>query len=193
MTDLDSIEIFRNNKTELKETSKDNHDGSDIYMTQSSLSVVNFDAVKDEYIRDLGVPEAPASNDALYLSDDGEYYFIEFKNGYIDTNKRFEIRLKIFDSLLLFTDIAGKSVSFTRKNMNYILVYNEGRNVPEEINGGVQVSLSREKISRYFIENRARKKYIRFNLERFEKLYFKGVYTYNQEYFETEFVSKYSS
>ena len=35
MTDLDSIEIFRNNITELKETSKDNHDGNDVFMTRS--------------------------------------------------------------------------------------------------------------------------------------------------------------
>ena len=193
MTDLNEIDIFRHNKATLKETSKDIHNGSDIFMTMSTLSVVNFDTVKEDYIRDLGVPETPASNDALYLSDDGEYYFIEFKNGYIDRNKIYEIRLKIFDSLLIFTDIISKSISFTRKNMNYVLVYNEERNVSEEINRGIQASPSREKISRHYIENKAGKKYIRFNLERFEQLYFKGVYTYNQECFENKFVSKYSS
>ena len=94
MTSFDDIEIFTNNKTTLKETSKDNHDGNDIYMTESTLNVVNFDEVKLEYVRGLGVPETPASIDALFLDNFGEYYFIEFKNGYIDRKKIFEIRLK---------------------------------------------------------------------------------------------------
>jgi hypothetical protein len=37
----------------LKETSKDNHGDVDIFMTESRLQVINFDAVKDEYGKDL--------------------------------------------------------------------------------------------------------------------------------------------
>jgi hypothetical protein len=190
--ELDKFEIFLNNKAQLKDTSKYNHDGIDDYMTHSTLAVVNFDNVKKTYVKDLVVSEIPASNDALFMNNEGEYYFIEFKNGYIDKHKEYAIRLKIFDSLLLFTDIIGKGVGFTRKNMNYILVYNERKNLSDEKEEGMQISPSREKISRYFIEHKAKKNYIRFNLERFEKLYFKCVYTYTQEIFETKFVSKYS-
>jgi len=175
-------------------TSKDNHDGTDTFMTESALNVVNFDAVKDAYIRELRVSETPASNDALYMDNFGEYYFIEFKNGYIDKKKIYEIRLKIFDSLLMFTDIIGRGVSFTRNKMNYILVYNEGKNpLPDGMQGGMQVSPSREAIARNIIEQKAKKTYKRFNLERFEKLYFKNVYTYTEETFESEFISKFSS
>ena len=162
-------------------------------MTQSTLGVVNFDAVKNEYVKGLAVSEVPASNDALFISDDGEYYFIEFKFGYIDKQKVYAIWLKIFESLLLFTDIIGVGVSFTRNNMNYILVYNEGNNPTKDINGGMQVSPSREKIQRYFREVKANTKFIRFNLERFEKLYFKSVYTYNKKQFEDEFLKKHSA
>jgi len=192
MTSLNNIEIFTNNKATLKETSKSNHNGSATYMTESILNVVNFDAVKLEYVRDLSVFETPASNDALFFDNFDNCYFIEFKSGYIDRKKTFEIRLKIFDSLLIFTDIVGSGVSFTRNKMSYILVYNEGKNpLPEGMACGMQVSLSRESIAKYIIERRAKKKYIRFNLERFEGLYFKDVYTYTEDDFESEFVSKY--
>jgi hypothetical protein len=141
MTDLDSIEIFCKYKTTLRETSKDNHDGYDIFMTESTLSVVNFDNVKNEYVKKLKSSETPASNDALYMDNNGEYYFIEFKNGYIDKEEIFKIRLKIFDSLLIFTDIIGRGVSFTRSHMSYIMVYNEGKKpLPDGLTNRMQVS-----------------------------------------------------
>ena len=157
MSDLYDFEIFKNNKTSLKETSKDNHDGTDIFMTESTLSVVNFDAVKNDYIKGLQVTETPASNDALYLDDFGEYYFIEFKNGVIDKAKIFAIRLKIFDSLLIFTDIIGRGVSYTRNNLSYILVYNEGKNLPDNVEGDIQVSPSREAIAKILLNVKQRK------------------------------------
>jgi hypothetical protein len=194
MFDMDNIKIFSDNRTTLKDASKDNHDGADIYMTESTLSVVNFDSVKSEYIKDMGLSETPKSSDALFSDERNNYYFIEFKNGRIDKAKIFEIRLKIFDSLLIFTDIIGKGIGFTRENMNYILVYNEDKNPLDENKGSdIQVSRSRDEIAKHFIEKKAKKKYIRFNLERFEKLYFKGVFTLTEGAFENEFVSKFSA
>ena len=192
MNKFSNIEIFAKNKTELKEASKDDHDGNITYMTHSTLNVVGFDAVKSEYVKNLSVSETPKSVDALFLGDNGECVFIEFKNGYVDTKKEFDVRLKIFDSLLIFTDIVSEGVSYTRKNVTFIFVYNEGRNpLPDGVHAEMQVSSSREAIARYFIEGKAKKKYIRFNLERFEKLYFKDVFTLNQELFEERFVSMY--
>ena len=71
-------------------------------MTESQLRVVNFDAVKDEYIKPLRESETPKSNDALMQKLNGSFVFIEFKYGRIDTNAAFSLRRKIFDSLLIF-------------------------------------------------------------------------------------------
>jgi hypothetical protein len=97
--------------------------------------------------------------------------------------------------LLIFTDIAGVGVRKTRDYMNYILVYNEGKNpLPDEFDSTIQISPSREHIAKYFINDRSKKAFgfIRFNLERFKKLYFKNVFTLTESEFETEFVSKFS-
>ena len=94
----------------------------------------------------------------------------------------------------MFTDIVGRDIGFTRKKMSCILVYNEGKNpLPEERDNGRQVSNSRESIAKYFIESKAKKKFIRFDMERFERLYFKDVYTYTKDAFESKFVLKFSS
>ena len=194
MINVDEIQIFNNNKATLKETSKDNHDGVDTFMTTSTLDAVDFDAVKDEYIKEMNLVEAPKSNDALFIGRNGEFYFIEFKNGVMKDKKIYDIRLKIFDSLLIFSDIVGEGISFTRKSLSYILVYNEKKNSSNgETNSNTQISHSRELIAKYFIESKAKKKYIRFNLERFEKLYFKNVFTYTEEEFENRFISSFSA
>jgi len=191
MIDIDSIKIFNDNKSTLRTTSKD--DSNEIFLTESILEVVNFDMVKKDYIRNFEIAEEPASVDALCSDGNGELYFIEFKNGYIDKKAVYEIWLKIFDSLLIFTDITCKSINFTRKNMKLILVYNEGKNpLPEGVVDKLQVSLSRESIARFFIEKKARRKFIRFDLERFDELYFKGVFTYPQTVFESKFVQQFS-
>jgi hypothetical protein len=183
--------IFSNNKTTLKETSKDTHDGKVMFMTESTHSVVDFDAVKHEYIKGLRLSEVPASNDALCIGNNEEYYFIEFKNGLIDKEKKFKIRLKLFDSLLMFTDIVGSGVSFTRSKMSYILVYNKKKN---PLLDGMQDSPSRDYLG-HKITGKAKKtlKQLDLELDRFEGLYLKTVYTYTEEAFESEFVLKLSS
>lgn len=49
MIDLSKYLIFENNKKTFKETSKDDHDGSITYMTESQYQVISFDDVKEEY------------------------------------------------------------------------------------------------------------------------------------------------
>lgn len=192
MIDINKVEMFKNNLSTLKETSKCNQDGKEFYMTESTAKVINFDGVKNDYVKELSLFETPKSNDALHVNDNGELTFIEFKNGDM-SKERFNIRLKIFDSLLILTDIINEGVNFTRSNMNYILVYNEEKNLNDESQiMSVQESVSRTKIEKHFTEVKAGKKFIGFNLERFEKLYFKGVYTYTQKEFEKNFVNKVS-
>jgi len=190
MINIDDFEIFKNNLSTLKETSIDNHDGVDFYMTESVLEVINFDKVKDEYIKDMRLYEVPKSNDVLYIGQDGEITFIEFKNGQMIRDKIFNVRLKIFDSLLIFTDIIGQGVNFTRTNMKYILVYNEEKNLPEINKTTIRNSSSRDEIAKKLIEQKGKGKFIKFNLERFKNLYFNDIYTYTKEEFEKNFVDK---
>jgi hypothetical protein len=172
------VPIFDDNKTTLKEVSKDDHAADDVFMTESTLTVVDFDSVKSRYVKALRLSETPKSNDALFLDNRGNYYFIEFKNACVRQLIP-EIKQKIYDSLLIFTDIIGKGISFTRENMNYILVYNETKNPKDAIIGNIR--------------NRTKESHINFGLGRFEKLYFKKVSTLTEKDFEIEFVSKFSS
>ena len=193
MADYNGIKFFQDNIVTLKETSKDSHGDQDVFMTQSSLKVVNFDAVKDDYVKNLGLSETPFSNDALVFTDDGEYYFIEFKNGHINSEIVIELRRKIYDSLLIFTDIIGKGISFTREKMSYILVYNEDRNlITEGETNQMQHSPSRRKIAVHFIEKMAKERFAQFGLGRYDKLCYKNMYAYDKEEFEREFVQRHS-
>lgn len=60
--------IFIKNLSTLKDTSLDKRcKGCKNYMTPSTLPAVDFDAVKDEYIKLLNLTDTPKSNDALFL------------------------------------------------------------------------------------------------------------------------------
>ena len=186
------MKIFENNISTFKETSIDNDDGKEKYMIVSEIKVINFDAVKKEYMKDLGVSEVPCSIDALYTNDNENYYFIEFKNGIVKP-KIYNIYNKIYDSLLIFNDITNSTISFCRKNVRFILVYNEEKNnqVIDKENSSIQATPSKNKIAKSF-SNKAKKKFIMFGLEKFEKLYFKEVFTYTEKEFENEFLEKIS-
>lgn len=140
MIDLSKYLIFENNKKTFKETSKDDHDGSITYMTESQYQVISFDDVKEEYIKDLGLKSVPRSNDALLSLPDGSLVFVEFKNGYIDSKDQHDIRKKIFDSMLIFSDIVEMGISHTRAEMDYILVYNQTKNPLEASSTKTKVS-----------------------------------------------------
>jgi hypothetical protein len=191
MIDIKSIDILKNAMCPLKDASKDNHDGTDIYLTESVIPVINFDEVKNAYVKDLKAKEVPSSNDALYANGQ-DLFFIEFKSGDVP-RKVYDIRRKIFESLLIFTDIVNVGISYTRANMSYILVYNEEKNpLSEKEQKEMQNSQSRVDIGTHFWEKKAKKHYIRFGLERFERLYFKNVYTITQTEFEQRFVANWS-
>ena len=193
MNDIKNINILKCFDT-LKETSSDKHDGKiPDYMTDSLLNVINFDKVKDKYIENLSVPETPASNDVLYIDDNKEMYFIEFKNGYMDSKKIFEVRLKIFDSLLILTDIIKKGVSFTREELNYILVYNETKNPLTDNEIKELRSIELKLIFAKHFAKKSEKNFIRFSLRRFKTLYFKNVFTLTEDEFKNEFVKKWDN
>ncbi len=183
----DKIALFRDNMSSLRETSKDSDSPNPECMTNSEIAAVNFDKVKESYIKDMKLSFTPCSNDALYIDKNGDLYFIEFKNGIMTRPMIFNVYNKIYDSLLIFNDIVGQNISFCRKHVNFILVYNESKNLSKDDKIKNQ-DCSKAKIGKYFY-SKAKKKYIRFGLERFEKLYFQEVFTYTQQEFEDSFLS----
>lgn len=130
MIDINDYDIFKNNTSTLKQTSKD--DANNEYMTESAETVVNFDKTVKEYCNALHIPTV-SSNDALvFRTDNNTVTFIEFKNGYIkDAVTQQKLLKKIYNSLLIFADVTGESISSTRQYLNYILVYNEEKNTDE--------------------------------------------------------------
>lgn len=188
MIDFNAYEIFKDNFSTLKKTSKDDGNGVCVYMTESGLQVVNFDKVMAKYSSHVGI-SSPWSNDALCINrENGRLTFIEFKNGKI---KPYELQQKIYDSLLVFTDIIGAGIKFTRKEMDYILVYNGEKNSMEKTkeNDGHHINDSE---SRYAIAKtltaKGGEEFIGFGLNKFKGYCFKDVHTYSAEEFEEKFV-----
>lgn len=122
------INNFEKLKISLKEASKDDHDNSKNpeYMSSLEEKVIDFDKVKERYLEKLvSKPvETPFSNDVL-LKCNNEWFFIEFKNGLIDNRINAEVKLKLYDSLLMFLDLINETIEYSRTKVNYILVFNE--------------------------------------------------------------------
>lgn len=103
-----------------KECSYDS--AADESMVDSDEKIINFDRVKTRYMNSLGKSEeCAASVDAVGEDVQGKVYFIEFKNGAIDDDN---IRNKITESLLIYHDITHRTIQDTRKNTEFILVFN---------------------------------------------------------------------
>lgn len=182
------------------------------YMTASKLKVIDFDKVKNNYVA-CNIPNVdphPKSNDALYISKDGVWFFIEFKNGNIDDKVNFEINKKIYDSLFVLFDIKfipnemkfNNCISFTREHMYYILVYNKDRYDENNQTKATEFGMKRQE--KYILQksksrDRLKKSIMRlsgetlihFGLDQFKGYFFKNVFTYTKEEFEKEFVNKY--
>ena len=187
--EFNNIPIFKDNMTTFKETSYDKDGKEPRYMTNSEIQVINFDKVKNWYIKDMFLSSTPCSNDALYIGKDNKIFFVEFKNGALEKNKKmiFNVYNKIYDSLLIFNDIVHQNISFCRENLYFILVYNESKNSYEECETKQEDS-PKAMISK-LIHNKAKKKFVRFGLDNFEKIYFKEVFTYTESEFENLFLT----
>ena len=197
MTKKMELKIY--NTSTLKQTSKD--DNNQEYMTESTIRVINFDSIGgDKYSKNNKLNIQLKTNDVLFLHNDKKYTFIEFKNGKlvdktnkIDIKKLKDIELKILNSLFVLGDIEEKSLSSLKEITDYILVYNEEKNTPNERN-------SISEIGNYFINQgnissektkTEREEIICFGLEKFKGYCFKNVHTYSKEEFEEKFVKKY--
>lgn len=189
------------NTSTLKQTSKD--DNNEEYMTESTIKVINFDSVGgDKYSKNNRLNIQLKTNDVLFLHNNKKYTFIEFKNGKlldktnkIDIKKLKDIELKILNSLFVLGDIEEKSLSSLKEITDYVLVYNEEKNIPNERN-------SISEIGNYFINQgdissektkTEKEEIICFGLEKFKGYCFKNVHTYSKEEFEEKFVKKYEA
>ena len=183
MINLDLYPILFENRESLKETSKDDSDPNDIqYMTSAETEVVNFDLVKRLYANGFGLSEEAATSvDAVVPLEDG-ILFVEFKNGKVNNRN---IKDKARDSLLIFLDIIGKNITYSRSNIDLVVVYNLEKNpLPRQVQKGqMQETPSRVSIADHFMK-KAKKEFICFDLERYERLYFRNVHTYSRERFE---------
>lgn len=201
------LHIIDEKNSTLKDTSFD--EDNDIYMVDSKLEVCAFDDVKEWYVQNrtpLAKPN-PKSNDVLFFGET-ESFFIEFKNGKINNAVNFEINKKIYDSLLILFDLkyvdrdgrAVDSISYTRENMNYILVYNEekyleARPTRQTKDGferqDVEVTASKHRdILFSTVRKLAKEEWIKFGLDQFKNYLFKNVCTYTVKEFEENFINK---
>lgn len=185
MINLDDYPLFLIKST-LKELSKDNSGANgDVYMTTSEVQAIDFDKVKESYEQSLGlVGDRGSSVDAILNTSNG-IVFIEFKNGNMKS-ERAKVKTKLRDSLLIFGGITGKTITYTRDNIDFILVYNESKNpLPNQLTRGiVQDSPSRISIAKH-IAQKGKQEFILYDLERFKNLFFRNVHTYTEHEFES--------
>ncbi len=186
---FDDYPILKNNVSTLKETSVDKHDLNNIkYMTCSKRTAVNFDDVKKDYIENMSLSETPKSNDALFLSKDNKLIFVEFKNGFMDSAKKFSVRKKIYDSIIILTDILNTGISNLKGEMEYILVYNEYVNSNEkEILEKKRFLVQHSEAFDFFaksVSKMANTEYVCFGIKIFENYCFSKVHTYTEAEFE---------
>ena len=184
MINVADYEILQNNTTTMKRASFD--DANREYMTECNERVINFDKVVKNYCRNIHVSSVD-SNDALVARIDGDVLtFIEFKNGYINKDTQKKLLKKIYDSILIFSDIVGENISSIRQFLNYILVYNEEKNDNNPKTNYCE-SQSRDEIDKILL-GYGREKHIKYGLEFLKGYCFKEVDTYAKDEFEELFV-----
>ncbi len=158
------------------------------HMSSSQRNVINFDKVSKSHNKIRKYGERLASNDALYVTDEGEFYFIEFKNGALcksiknkekDEGKEENLKSKVYCSLAMALDLKlAESFDSFKQQYRYILVYNKDKLgtlsnicIEEEIleHAGFSVTLPIVKEFAWL---------------------FKDVISYTKEEFEREFIQK---
>lgn len=133
------IEIFVNNRKSLLEVSLDDSDKNNpVNMVDADKDiskdiVIDFDDVKTAFCRKFNKSnEVFKSADALlYSKTKNKLIFVEFKNGNVKNVKNVKEKLK--DSLLVFSNIVDVDLKFCRKYLEYIVVYNYEKKKPQSL------------------------------------------------------------
>lgn len=152
------------------------------YMSEDETVVVyDYDGVVKDYASREHIFK-PCSNDALYI-DDERITFIEFKNG---TVKAKQLLQKAYDSLfVLFDQDMGlewrradfcSNISFSRKNIDYILVWEDPDKDPK--------TADRQKIKNHVRKNS------KFYLNTLSPYLYKQVHIMSKVEFQQEFVER---
>lgn len=154
-------------------------DCNQVHLCASKLLVLRYDDMPEIYQRQTGCPMRPSSNDALYISKDGKWYFIEFKNG---KPKKAEIHDKIYDSVIMMIELGLiPGFDFSRQHIHYILVFDEVKNK------NLQSSPSLDEMNQYF-GCLAKDKLLIMGVGRFENYLLKDVQTYSRQQFQEYFL-----
>ena len=159
--------------TTLKRASYDQANNE--YMTESSLEVINFDKVPNEFSRGKHWAGVPKSNDALYI-DSPLWTFIEFKNARDGKLDQVDIYRKIYDSIMMLLELGiVPDMDFVRNHIGYILVCRAKK--PKNL-----------AVIHNYAQNRAKSETILFGLRKLKDYLLAEVHTYSPEEFEERFV-----
>lgn len=189
MDNLNAIPLFQRHLDTLKKTSKDEHEkGQEQYLTESTMEAINFDDVKCEYITGLHLSDTPRSCDALFQHNQC-LYFVEFKGGYIDNPKKYEVWEKIYNSVLIVSDVMALRMSDLRKEAEFVLVYSEDKNsenTDEELKEKNRRSLNSPSYTQIAkdVNRFAKDELICFGLGKYQNYCFRRIHTYTEKEFE---------
>lgn len=175
MFNVNDYDILRNHQCSLQETSKDTSKAKVQYMTTCTKKVVDFDAVKTEFLNSLNETEECAKSVDAFVIDDYNY-FIEFKNGDARKEKN-DIINKAKDSMLIMNCILNRQINKSRLNDIFILVYNEK-----------EVTINPKELRAGALAKKANKQFTLFGLGQMKGFCYKDVKTLTKDMFEEEVV-----
>jgi len=152
------------------------HEIGKIYLTSSKYRAIGF----DNFVHSLAEPmvphNRPKSCDVLIKIND-YYYFIEFKNGRIkEEPEGYEIREKVLESLLLFLNEVNQTISYSRNNCYFILVYNaNSTGKKKKPKGLIQIENKIDSLT---------------HLKKYETIYMKRIFIFSTDEFDKYFIKK---
>lgn len=184
---VDVSKTFSGYYKSLHELSLD--DANNVYMTDSYIQAISFDDYKKKYCSNLNTayPDLLQSVDAITFSPDfQELYFIEFKDGRINSKNKQEITLKAISSILMLGECFPEiDLPYLRENAYFILVFNDEKNPPHHITPSK--SLNDIYSSVYKLANE--QPVCRFEtIDGYRGILFKESYSYTEQQFK-EFVN----
>lgn len=189
MSDFYDALLLKNVKSDFTHVSLDseNHES----MIHSNKEVVDFDKVKELYVDERKLENAPKSIDGLFKEADDKYVFVEFKNGVIRSDTRKELREKAFHSIVMLSDICGQPCCWIRKHVSYVLVFNPDKNKEaverSKKQAGVSDSFSFDQITST-VNSYAGNNYPMFDLNLLQKFAFEKVYSLSPDEFIRKFI-----
>ena len=179
--DINKVPLYFANRKALKDTSKDDSLYHTEYMTECIKEAVYFDGVVKDYYKNLG-QSTGKSIDALINDDKDGLVFIEFKNGKIGAKEAYEIQEKVYNSVLIHTDLTNEKISNMREKNDFFLVYNSDKHTLLQSDSFNIIETAITEFGKTPI--------ISFGLDKFDGYLFRRVFTYTKQEFDEEFVKK---